>query len=121
MEDEIEYEESNYEDDYNEQELNNVIYNENKEVKKLTIDYEIIKNSEIIKKRDKLIEQFIECSCLNYDEAELVLINFNWNYDKLIDVWYDDTEKIKIDSHIEQSPEALKKISKFYEQNNISD
>ena len=101
MEDEIEYEEGNYEDDYNEQELNNDADNEKKDEKQLTADYEIIKNSEIIKKRDKIIEQFIECSCLNYDEAELVLIYFNWNYDKLIDEWYDNTEKIKIDNHIE--------------------
>ena len=121
MEDEIEYEEGNYEDDYNEQELNNDVDNEKKDEKQLIADYEIIKNSEIIKKRDKIIEQFIECSCLNYDEAELVLIYFNWNYDKLIDEWYDNTEKIKIDSHIEQFSESLKKISNFDEQNNISD
>ena len=127
MDDEIDYEEEyNYEDEYNdnevcednikegEKEKNNDIY------KKASIDYEIIQNSEIIKKRDAIIEKFIECSCLIYDEAELVLINYNWNYDKLIEEWYDNMEKIKIESHIEQSAESLEKISKFFSQNNLS-
>ena len=83
--------------------------NEIIENKNLINSYEIIKNSEIIKKRDVIINKFVECSCLNYDEAEWVLTNFNWNYEKLIDVWYDDIEKHKIDSHIEQSPESTRK------------
>ena len=83
MEDEIEYDdEYNYEDEYNQEEE---IYEDNskKEKKhkmkessydKPNIDYEIIQNSEIIKKREGIIEKFVECSCLKNDEAELVLI-----------------------------------------------
>ena len=119
MEDEIEYEEEyNYENDCVESNLNDD--NQISQIPNKTVDFEIIKNSEIIKKRDIIINKFIESSCLNYDKAELVLMNFNWNYDKLIDIWYDDTEKIKIESHIEQSPESLKDISKFIKNNNIT-
>ena len=119
MEDEIEYEEEyNYENECVESNLNSD--NQISQIPNKTVDFEIIKNSEIIKKRDIIINKFIESSCLNYDEAELVLMKFNWNYDKLIDIWYDDTEKIKIESHIEQSPESIKDISKFIKNNNIT-
>ena len=133
MEDEeINYDEEyneNYDEDYNDEEYN---YEEdNKEEKKEKennniyknpiIDYEIIQNSEIIKKRDGIIEKFIECSCLTYDEAELVLIYYNWNYDKLIEEWYDNTEKLKIESHIEQSPESIKAINDFISKNKLTD
>ena len=126
MEDEIDYEDYNYEEDYCEDEIEE----ENKKVdekkqsndlyNKSTLDYEIIQNSEIIKKRDEVIQKFIECSCLDYDEAELVLIYYNWNYEKLIDEWYDNMEKIKIEAHIEQSSESLKRISDFCSKNKIS-
>lgn len=127
-EEEIDNEDYNYEDEYNEDEIyeDNNIKEDEKEnkindlYKKATFDYEIIQNSEIIKKRDAVIEKFIECSCLNYDEAELVLINYNWNLDKLTQDWYDNMEQIKINSHIEQSPESIEKISEFYSKNNIS-
>ena len=119
MEDEIDYgyEEGDYYEEIPEDEKENKktdIYNNP------IIDYEIIQNSEIIKKRDKVIENFKECTDLNKDEAELVLINYNWNYDKLTEEWYDNMEKIKIESHIEQSPESLEKISDFFKKNNIS-
>jgi ariadne-1 len=120
-------EEEDYEDEYNENEINednNIKEDEKTNVdlsKKPTIEYEIIQNSEIIKKRDLVISNFIECSCLNYDEAELVLVNYNWNIDKLTEEWYENTEKIKIESHIEQSAESLAKISEFFSKNKISE
>ena len=127
MEDEIEYDEDYNCDEYNDQEIydknNDNIYDnmgQSNENSNPIIDYEIIKDSEIIKKRDIIINKFIECSCLSYDESELVLMNFNWDYDKLIDIWFDDTEKIKQESHIEQSPDSLEAISKFIGQNNIT-
>ena len=83
-------------------------------------DYEIIKNSEIIKKRDKVIEKFIEFSNLCYDEAELVLVYYDWNYDKLMEYWFDNIEKIKIESHIEQSEESIKKIKEYISKNDFS-
>ena len=105
----MEDDEIDYEEEYDEQEMNSEnIGFDNESNKKEIIEYEIIKNSEVIKKRDLIIHNFMECSCLNYDEAELVLMNFNWNYDNLVDKWFDETDKIKIDSHIEQSPESIK-------------
>ena len=124
MEDDIDYDENennNYEDDCQDNEIiedNSITKKENDNGKSL--DYEIIQNSEIIKNRDVIINNFIECSNLAYDEAELVLVNYNWNYDKLIEEWFDNMEKIKISSHIEQSPESEKKISDFFSNNNIT-
>ena len=128
MEDEIDYDENNYGEDYLEEyiEVEDNIKENTKEkkvddlYKKPSIDVEIIQNSEVIKKRDEIIEEFINFSCLNYDEAELVLIYYNWNKDKLLEDWFNTMEKIKIESHIEQSPESLEKISEFFSKNKIS-
>ena len=69
----------NYEEEY---EINDI----DKKNSNLILDYEIEEPEKIMKNRESLIEEFIECSCLNYDEAELVLNHFDWNYDKLIDI-----------------------------------
>ena len=105
-------EDINYEEDY---EINDIV----KKDSNLNLDYEIVEPDKIMKNRESLIEQFIECSCLNYDEAELVLNHFEWNYDKLIDAWYDNMEEIKIDSHIEQSPESIVEITEYFQTNQI--
>ena len=129
-EDDENYEDYNQEEDYNEYDIEeNEEEKDKKEEKKgkndIKIsehpinDFEIIKNSEIIKKRDIIIEKFIEFSNLCYDEAELVLIYYDWNYDKLLEYWFDNIEKIQIESHICQSEESLKEIKKFFSQNDI--
>ena len=101
----MEDDEIDYEEEYDEQEMNSEnIGFDNELNKKEIIEYEVIKNSEVIKKRDLIFHNFMECSCLNYDEAELVLMNFNWNYDNLVDKWFDETNKIKIDSILSNPP-----------------
>ena len=119
-----------YYDDYNEEDFNDNNNDNNKDEKKekneIHLDeqpiknYEIIKNSEIIKNRDVMIEKFIEFSNLNYDEAELVLVYYDWNFDKLSEYWFDTMEKIQIESHITQSEESKKEIEKFFQKNNVS-
>ena len=77
MEDEIDYDENNYGEDYLEEyiEEEDNIKDDKKEkrfddlYKKPSIDFEIMQYSEVIKKRDEIIEEFINFSCLNYDEA----------------------------------------------------
>ena len=122
-EEEINYDENDYEY-YNE--CNNDIDIENdanmnygKENQTQMKDYEILEYSNLNKIRKDIILKFMESSCLNYDEAELVLIHYNWDYNKLIDIWFDDTEKIKKESHIEQSPSSLKLLSNNINDNNI--
>ena len=114
-EEEMDYDKDiNYEEEY-EDKIMDIEQNEQNNNK--TLDYEIIEQENIMKKRESLIEEFMECSCLNYDEAELVLNHFKWNYDKLVEVWYDNMEEIKIDSHIEQSPESIVNINEYFENN----
>ena len=125
---EIDYNCDEYLDEYMDEDIDNIDENEqqlkkqaNNNDNKINIisEYEILKNDEFIKKRDLIIEKFMECSCLGYDEAELVLLYYNWDYDKLTEVWYDEMGKIKIESHIEQSPESIENIKKFYDKNQI--
>ena len=116
-----EYNEEDYDEDNN---INNK-KEEKKDKNEIIMDeqpiknYEIIKNSEIIKKRDAIIEKFIEFSNLNYDEAELVLVYYDWNFDKLSEYWFDNMEKIQIESHITQSEESKKEIENFFQKNNL--
>ena len=126
--DNIDYDEYNQEEDYNEYNEDDIEDNLKTEEKKEKLineqslkEYEIIKNSEIIKKRDVIISKFIEFSNLVYDEAELVLIYYDWNYDKLLEDWFDNIDKISIESHISQSKESEEKIKNFIEHNNISE
>ena len=111
--------------DYNEDEEENETKDNKNEIKEINLneqninDHEIIQNKEIIKKRDAIIEEFINYSQLTYDEAELVLIYYDWNYDKLSEYWFDNMEKIKIESHIEQSEESTKAIKDYFSQNNL--
>ena len=69
--------------DYNEDEEENEKKENKNEIKEINLnkqninDYEIIQNKEIIKKRDAIIEEFINYSQLTYDEAELVLIYYD--------------------------------------------
>ena len=111
MEEEIDYDDGV---DYD------IEYQDNaKEISNPKLDYELIISDKIMKNRELLIEQFMECSCLNYDEAELVLNHFNYNYDKLVAEWFDNIEEIKIDSHIEQSPESIVNITEYYQNNQL--
>ena len=124
-EEEINYDE-NDNNDYDEYNNDIDIENENdgninygKENQTQMKDYEILEYSNLSNIRKDIILKFMESSCLNYEEAELVLIHYDWNYNKLIDIWFDETEKIKIESHIEQSPTSLKLISNNNNVNNI--
>ena len=123
------YEDYNDEEDYNDYNEEDIEDNNKEEEKNIKNeinlneqpikDYEIIQNSEIIKKRDIIIQKFIEFSNLSYDEAELVLIYYDWNYDKLMEYWFDNIEKISIESHICQSEESKKEIQKFLSENEL--
>ena len=125
MEDDDYNPEEDYNEDYNAEEEDDYQKEEKDEKIKTNLnepqtkDYEIIQNSEIIKKRDEIINKFIEFSNLNYDEAELVLVYYDWNYDKLMEYWFDNMEKIQIESHTMQSEESTKEIEKYFSQNDV--
>ena len=81
--------------------------------------YNFLLKGEIEKERDKKIEEFIQFSSLSKEEAELILINYNWNIDILNNDWFDKMEKIKMNSGLAQTPESLKKINTFFMKNKI--
>ena len=67
----------------------------------------------------KKIEEFKEYSSLNRQQAELVLVHYNWNADVLMNDWFDKTQKIKESSGLCQTKESEKKIKQFFKKNKI--
>ena len=72
--------------------------------------YEFLTKDELEKERKAKIEEFMQISDLSYSQAELVLMNNNWNIDILMNDWYDKTQKIKENSGITQTKECEKKL-----------
>ena len=82
-------------------------------------NYEFLMKEDIEKERKKKVEEFKEYSSLSEDHAQLVLINYNWNIEILMNDWFDKTQKIKESSGIAQTKESEKKIKEFYKKNKI--
>ena len=69
-------------------------------------EYEFLKKDGFEKKRDEQIEEFVEYSSLPKEEAEIVLICYQWNFEKLSSVWYENLDNNKIKCGIERSKES---------------
>jgi len=77
--------------------------------------YEFLMKSDIEKERNKKIQEFTDYSSLSKQQAELVLIYYNWNLDILMNEWFDKTQKIKENCGLSQTKESQKKIDKFFQ------
>ena len=97
-------------DDYNQEEEYN-------QIEENTGEYEFLKKDGFEKKRNEQIEEFVEYSSLSKEEAEVVLISYQWNFEKLSSVWYENLESNKIKCGIERSKESLKKDKYPYDGN----
>ena len=75
--------------------------------------YEIVPLDTLDKEREKKIEEFIQISNLSKSQAELVLMNNNWNLDILMEIWYDKMQKIKENSGITQTKESTKQLKEY--------
>ena len=69
--------------------------------------------STLDKEREKKIEEFVQISNLSKSQAELVLMNNNWNIDILMEAWYDKMEKLKENSGITQTKESTKNLKDY--------
>ena len=78
---------------------------------KLIQEFELLNPSDLSKKKDDVINQFIEYSLLPRDEAEIVLVNHQWNLEILSSKWFENTQKIKINCGIERSKESIDKTN----------
>ena len=76
--------------------------------------YEFLTLDEMDKERQKKIEEFIQYSNLPQSQAELVLMNNNWNIDVLMNDWYDKMQKIKENSGIAQTKTSQEKLDKYF-------
>ena len=81
--------------------------------------YDFLIKEEIEKERDNKIKEFIEYTQLAKGDAELVLMNYNWNIELLNNDWFDNTQKIKEQSGLAQTKESLKNIKTFIKKNKI--
>ena len=54
-----------------------------------------IQEEDVLKEREKMIQEAIEKLCLERPEAILAMIYFEWNIDN-IDNWYDDVDNNRI-------------------------
>ena len=82
-------------------------------------NYEFLMKDEIERERNKKIEEFKEYSSLSSTQVELILINYNWNIELLMNDWFDKIQSIKENSGIAQTKESLKKIKEFFKKNKI--
>ena len=87
-----------YQDDIDyeidEGDLNNQITDEN---------ITFIPEDDILKEREKMIQEAMEKLFLERAQAILVLIYFEWNVDKF-DLWYEDVDNYRVKAGIELSP-----------------
>ena len=82
-------------------------------------NYEILSPEVLDKERNQKIEEFIQISDLPKSQAELVLMNNNWNIDILMNDWYDKMQKIKENSGICQTKESIKQLNEYLKKNKI--
>ena len=106
------YNEEDYIDDYDQTEQIDLETKNNN-----SGNYEFLLKDEIEKERNKKIEEFIQFSSLSKEDAELILIYFNWNIDVLMNEWFDNMEKIKQKSGLSLSKESEKKTKEFLKKN----
>jgi ariadne-1 len=78
------YEENNYgEEDY--QYTINTLERQN--------SYQVVKNTDIEKLRNNIILECCEFTCLSIEEATIVLIQYQWNMERIKDQWYEDVDE----------------------------
>ena len=82
--------------------------------------YVFLESDILDKEREKKIDEFIQISNLPKSQAELVLMNNNWNIDILMNDWYDKMQKIKEISGITQTKESAKNLKEYLKINKIN-
>ncbi len=72
-----------------------------------SLSYQVIKTIDLNKLRDQIIKEAMEYLCLSRDETTTVLINYQWNMEKIRDQWYENVDENKIKCGIELSQKNL--------------
>jgi len=82
--------------------------------------YDFLMQDEIEKERNQKIEEFIQFSSLPKHQAELVLMQYNWNIDILMNDWFDKMQKIKENSGLSQTKQSQEAVKKFAKKTNYT-
>ena len=60
------------------------------------LSFQVIKTTDLQKFRECKIEEASEFTSLSKDESIIVLVNYQWNMEKLRDNWYENVDENKI-------------------------
>ena len=96
--------------DYDQEEVYSDPENDNNDTGE---QYKLLSFATLDKERENKIDEFVQMSNLPKSQAELVLMNNNWNLDILMEVWYDQMQKIKENSGITQTKESTKQLKDY--------
>ena len=124
MENEEDYEEQ-IDDNYMDEEIYDDYSNlENEDLTKTNTashKYQFLMSDELNSIRKKKIDEFVQYSSLPEDEAELILINYNWNIDILMNEYFDKMKEIQINCGIRQSKDSIKKVYEYFKKNGVNE
>ena len=83
--------------------------------------YEFLMSDQLNSIRKKAINEFVEYSSLTEEEAELILINYNWNIEILMNEYFDKKKEIEINCGIKQSKEGIKLVYEYFKKNGVNE
>ena len=72
-----------------------------------SLSYQVIRTVDLHKVREQLINEAMEFLCLSKDETTLVMINYQWNMEKIRDLWYENVDGNKVKCGIGLSNSTL--------------
>ena len=75
--------------------------------------YVIVKSRDLEAVRNQLIAECSEFICMDPEDAILVLIQYEWNIDKIKDNWYDNVEANLVRSRIKLGESSLKELARL--------
>jgi len=103
----------NFNNDLNYQVSSDLYYDTNDILESTNpISYNIVHLNELSSVRNNLIEEYIDQTCVERDEAITALIHYKWNLDKINDDWYNDVEGNRKNFGIDQDQNSLKELAK---------
>lgn len=74
--------------------------------------YSIIKSSDLEKLRNNLIQECEEFTCLSKEEANIVLIQFQWNMERIKDQWYEDVDENRKKCGLDLNKKAVTELTR---------
>ena len=72
--------------------------------------YAIVKSTDLEKLRNNIIGECIDFTCLSQEEATIVLIQYQWNMERIRDQWYEDVDENRKKCGLDLNKNALDEL-----------